>query len=75
MTVPVKPPILPNPPEEYDQQYMVQLLNQLRLYINAANTAGDVECAKVVATNLPTSATGLRAGTFYNDLGTVKVVL
>jgi hypothetical protein len=75
MTVPVKPPILPNPPKEYDQQYMMRLLNQLTLYINAANSTGDIECSAIVATKLPTSAVGLRAGTFYNDNGTVKVVL
>lgn len=75
MTIPVKPPVFQTPPKEYDQRYMMNMIKQIQLYVASVNSAGSIECSEITTSRLPTSPIGLRAGTFYNDNGTVKVVL
>ena len=64
-------PSLPVPPVEYDSQYMVQLLNILRLYFNQLDNPGFIESSGLnfnLAT-LPTQAdlATLRLGDVYRD--------
>jgi hypothetical protein len=64
-------PSLPVPPVEYDPQYMVQLLNILRLYFNQLDNPGFIESSGLnfnLAT-LPTQAdlATLRLGDVYRD--------
>ncbi len=69
----VAPPRLPEPPLEYTQQYMADLIRSLQTFIEQERNPGEMRGTKITLTDLPTSATGLEAGTLYNDSGTVKV--
>ena len=64
-------PSLPVPPVEYDSQYMMQLLNILRLYFNQLDNPGFLASSGMnfdLAT-LPTQAdlATLRLGDVYRD--------
>ena len=69
----VAPPRLPEPPIEYTQQYMADLVRSLQVFIEQERNPGEMRGTKLTLTDLPTSATGLETGTLYNDGGTVKV--
>ena len=62
----------PNPPAQYDQDYMARLVQQFAS-LNQEVRRKDVTFSMVNITDLPTSATGLSAGQLWNDAGTVKV--
>ena len=70
----VAPPRLPEPPTEYTQQYMADLVRSLQTFIEQERNPGEMRGTKLTLTDLPTSATGLETGSLYNDSGTVKVV-
>lgn len=69
----VPPPRLPEPTVEYSPQYMQDLIRTLELFIEQERNPGEIRATRLTLTDLPTSATGLEAGTLYNDAGTVKV--
>lgn len=69
----VAPPRLPEAPEEYTRSYMQDLIRSLEIFIEQERNPGEIRATSVTITDLPTSATGLEAGTLYNDAGTVKV--
>lgn len=69
----VAPPRLPEPPIEYTQQYMADLIRSLQTFIEQERNPGEIRGTRITLTDLPTSATGLETGTLYNDSGTVKV--
>ena len=69
----VAPPMLPEPPIEYTQQYMADLVRSLQTFIEQERNPGEMRGTKLTLTDLPTSATGLETGSLYNDSGTVKV--
>ena len=69
----VAPPRLPEPPIEYTQQYMADLVRSLQTFIEQERNPGEMRGTKITLTDLPTSATGLETGALYNDSGTVKV--
>jgi hypothetical protein len=69
----VAPPRLPEAPEEYTRSYMQDLIRTLEIFIEQERNPGEIRATKLTITDLPTSATGLEAGTLYNDAGTVKV--
>ena len=69
----VAPPRLPEPPIEYTQQYMADLVRSLEVFIEQERTPGEMRGTRLTLTDLPTSATDLETGTLYNDGGTVKV--
>jgi len=70
----VAPPRLPEPPIEYTQGYMADLVRSLQVFIEQERNPGEMRGTKLTLTDLPTSATGLETGALYNDSGTVKVV-
>ena len=69
----VAPPRLPEPPIEYTQQYMADLVRSLQVFIEQERNPGEMRGTKLTLTDLPTSATGLETGYLYNDSGTIKV--
>ena len=69
----VAPPRLPEPPIEYTQQYMADLVRSIQVFIEQERNPGEMRGTKLTLTALPTSATGLETGSLYNDSGTVKV--
>jgi len=70
----IAPPRLPEPPAEYSQRHMQDLIRALELFIQQERNPGEMRGTKITLTNLPTSATGLETGALYNDSGTVKIV-
>ena len=69
----VAPPRLPEPPIEYTQQYMADLVRSLQTFIEQERNPGPIRASTITLTDLPTSATGLETGALYNDGGTIKV--
>ena len=69
----VAPPRLPEAPEEYTRSYMQDLIRTWEIFIEQERNPGEIRATRLTITDLPTSATGLEAGTLYNDAGTVKV--
>ncbi len=49
------PPRLPEAPENYDQQYMADLLRALEIFILQERTPGEMRGTKLTLTNLPSS--------------------
>ena len=72
--VQIPPPRLPEPPVEYTQQYLADLIRALEIFIAQERTPGEMRGTKLTLTDLPTSASGLETGALNNDSGTVKVV-
>ena len=70
----VAPPRLPEPPIEYTQQYMADLVRSIQVFIEQERNPGEMRGTKITLTDLPTSATGLETGALYNDSVTIKVV-
>jgi len=70
----IAPPRLPEPPTEYTQQYMADLIRALELFISQERNPGEMRGTKITLTNLPTSSSGLETGALFNDSGTVKIV-
>ena len=68
------PPRLPEPPPDYTQRYMADLVRALEVFISQERNPGELRGTKITLTDLPTSATGLESGALYNDSGTVKIV-
>jgi hypothetical protein len=52
---------------------MQDLIRTLEIFIEQERNPGEIRATSLTITDLPTSATGLEAGTLYNDAGTVKV--
>jgi len=70
----IPPPRLPEPPVEYTQQYLADLIRALEIFIAQERTPGELRATKITLTDLPTSASGLETGALFNDSGTVKIV-
>tara|TARA_R100000234_G_scaffold56517_1_gene34068 strand:+ start:92 stop:322 length:231 start_codon:yes stop_codon:yes gene_type:complete len=68
------PPRLPEAPQQYDPQYMADLLRALEIFISQERTPGEMRGTKITLTDLPTSSSGLESGALFNDSGTVKIV-
>ena len=68
------PPRLPEAPDQYDPQYMADLLRAIEIFISQERTPGEMRGTKITLTELPTSSSGLETGALFNDSGTVKIV-
>jgi hypothetical protein len=64
---------LPKAPDEYDPIYMDRLVKAIEIMLHKARSAGQLNVSKINASELPTSAAGLRAGDFWSDAGDIKV--
>lgn len=64
----------PTAPDEYDTVYMSQLIRMLNRTIQDINNPGPLAGNALNLSNIPTSATGLRAGDVWSDSGTLKIV-
>ena len=74
----VRAPALPLPPVEYDQRYMDQLLNVLRLYFTGLDNPGGLSATSLNldVEKLPTQAdlANLRVGDVYRDTSASNVL-
>ena len=69
------PPSLPLAPGEYNSEYFNQLIRALNAYLNQIGSTTPIVIDQLTLLALPTSPVGLRAGTVWNDGGTLKIVL
>jgi len=69
------PPDLPEPPMEYDQAYMRQLVALIAQALYAMSQRRPIVGSSISLTRLPTSATGLRVGDVWIDVDTLKIVV
>jgi hypothetical protein len=69
------PPVLPLAPTNYNPEYINQLIRALNLYLKQAGSTTPIVIDQLTLLALPTSPVGLRAGTVWNDGGTLKIVL
>ena len=67
------PPTLSLPPEEYDPQYINDMVRSLSQLVTQLQNPGELRGTKITLTDLPTSDTGLEVGALFNDNGTIKV--
>ena len=68
------PPRLPDAPEEYNIQFMQDLIRAIETFIQQERNTGELRGTKITLTQLPTSSEGLESGSLFNDNGTVKIV-
>ncbi len=69
-------PIFPNPPKDYDQRYMSELVRTFLLYQQQIQNPGQGRNTFTVFTNLQTSDQGLEVGaTFVDGNGFLKVAM
>jgi hypothetical protein len=73
-----QPPRLPDAPAEYDQQFMAQMAQVLRLYFEQLSALQQINIAKlnIDVRTLPTQAdvAGLRSGDVYVDTSAGNVL-
>jgi hypothetical protein len=69
------PPVLPLAPTEYNSEYVNQLIRALNVYLKQVGSTTPIVVDEITLLALPTSPTGLRPGTVWNDNGTLKIVL
>ena len=75
MTFTAGVPVFPTPSEEYDSQYMADLIRALNYLVEQVGNAGPIRGTTLVLTDLPTSGAQLETGSVFNDSGKLKIVL
>jgi hypothetical protein len=58
-------PVLPNPPAQYDQSHMQQLVSLLNRFISNFYLGIELNATSLQLANLDTDTVGLRAGVVY----------
>jgi len=58
-------PFFANPPAEYDQAYMADLIRSFALYLEQMQNPGEGRHTRLVLTNLPLSDQGLEVGGLF----------
>ena len=56
---------LPDPPPQYDQDYIAALARSINNYMAQATALAEVIAARYIMTDPPTSTVGLKVGTLY----------
>jgi hypothetical protein len=68
-------PAFPNPPKEYDQRYMTEMIRSLVLYQRLLLNPGEGRNTFIVLTNLQTDDMGLEPGATFQVEGVVHVAI
>ena len=68
-------PFFPNPPRDYTQQYMDEVVRAFSVFLSQVNNAGPWRATDLVLTNLQTNDQGLEIGALFNQEGTLKIVI
>ena len=74
-------PFFPTPPEEYDQQYMSELVRAFSVYLTQMQNPGEGRHTGLALTNLQTDDQGLAVGELFNyknasgTMGYIKIVV
>ncbi len=73
MATNVPAPFFPTPPENYNRQYMAQLVRAFSVFVQQVNNPGDAVYTNLQLTNLPTNDYGLQTGALFQQEGFVKI--
>ena len=74
-------PFFPTPPEQYDQQYMTEVMRAFSVYLTQMQNPGEGRNTGLVLTNLQTDDQGLEVGAIfqYRDvagmMGNLKITV
>lgn len=68
-------PRLPIAPVNYDISFMEDLIRSIELFIEQERNPGEERATNAVFTEIPTSDTGLEAGSLYRVGNSVKISL
>ena len=68
-------PFFPNPPKEYQDAYMAEVVRAFSVFLSQVNNAGPWLATDLVLTNLQTNDQGLEIGALFNQEGTLKIVI
>lgn len=66
-------PFFPIAPQEYNKQYMDELVRQFSIYLEQMQNPGDARHTTMALTQLPTSKTGLATDEVWNDGGHLAI--
>ena len=66
-------PYFPVPPEEYNLDYMNQLVLSFSIYLNQIQSPGEGRASKFTLTNLQNNDQSLEIGGLFNHGGVVKI--
>ena len=73
MATNVPAPFFPTPPDEYNRQYMAQLVRAFSVFVQQVNNPGDAIYTNLRLTNLPNNDYGLQTGALFQQDGFVKI--
>ncbi len=68
-------PRFPDAPETYTQEHMDDLIRALGFFVDIVQNPGEGRATKTVLTDMPTSDSGLEAGTLFRIGNDVKISL
>lgn len=66
-------PFFPTPPEEYNRQYMAQLVRAFAVFVQQVNNPGPAVFSTLRLLNLPDNDQGLDTGALFQQGGFVKI--
>ena len=66
-------PFFPVPPEQYDQQYMEEIVRSFSVYLNQIQNPGEGRHTELVLTNLQLDDQGLEIGAIFKVGTTVNL--
>lgn len=66
-------PFLPVPPNEYQQQYLAEVVRAISVYMQNQQNPGEGRHTAMVLTNLQTNDQGLETGALFEQDGFVKI--
>jgi len=75
MSSPVNIPFFPDPPREYNQAYMAQVIRAFALFAQQVRNPGEGRNTFIVLTNLQQNDVGLEVGAVYRHGNDLKIVL
>lgn len=67
-------PFFGAPPREYSPDFFAQFFRVLEIHLQNVQSVGPIRVSRMNINDLPTSATGLRSGDLWNDMGQVRIV-
>ena len=68
-------PFFPVPPQNYDREYIAEIVRSFSIYLGQMQNPGEGRNTFMVLTNLQTDDSGLETGALFQQEGFVKITL
>lgn len=68
-------PFFPVPPQNYDREYIAEIVRSFSIYLGQMQNPGEGRNTNIVLTNLQTDDSGLETGALFQQEGFVKITL